>query len=53
MDKLVKKLAEGGAEVCYFYEAGPTGIWLCRHLRAQGLFRAGELTEVRVPDEAD
>ena len=84
VDKLVKKLAEGGSEVRYVYEAGPTGFWLCRHLRKQGLsceviapslipqkasdrvktdrrdaqnlarlFRAGELTIVRVPEETD
>ena len=84
VDKLVRKLAEDGTEVRYVYEAGPTGFWLCRHLRGQGiaceviapslipqrasdrvktdrrdalnlarLFRAGELTTVRVPDEAD
>ena len=84
VDKLIKKLAEDGAEVRYVYEAGPTGFWLCRHLRSKGvpceviapslipqkasdrvktdrrdalnlarLFRSGELTSVRVPDEAD
>jgi transposase len=84
VDRLVKKLAEDGMEVRYVYEAGPTGFWLCRHLRGKGipceviapslipqkasdrvktdrrdalnlarLFRSGELTSVRVPDEAD
>lgn len=84
VDKLVKKLAQDGAEVRYVYEAGPTGFWLCRPLRRKGvpceviapslipqkasdrvktdrrdalnlarLFRAGELTTVTVPDEAD
>lgn len=84
VDRLVKRLAEDGTEVRYVYEAGPTGFWLCRHLRAKGvpceviapslipqkasdrvktdrrdalhlarLFRAGELTAVSVPEEAD
>ena len=33
VDRLHKKLAEGGATVRYIYEAGPTGFWLARHLR--------------------
>lgn len=84
VDRLVRKLASEGADVRYVYEAGPTGFWLCRHLRARDipceviapslvpqkasarvktdrrdalnlarLFRAGELTPVHVPDEAD
>jgi transposase len=36
VDRLVKKLAEDGTEVRYVYEAGPTGFWLCRHLRSKG-----------------
>ena len=84
MDRLHKKLSEGGAEVRYVYEAGPTGFWLARHFRRQNitceivspslvpkksgdrvktdrrdaltlarLYRAGELSFVHVPDEAD
>jgi transposase len=37
VDRLVKKLAEDGTEVRYVYEAGPTGFWLCRHLRGKGI----------------
>ena len=37
VDKLVRKLAADGAEVRYVYEAGPTGFWLCRHLRGKGV----------------
>ena len=84
IDRLHKKLTEGGAQVRYVYEAGPTGFWLARHLRGKKihcqivspslvprksgdrvktdrrdaltlarLFRAGELSFVHVPDEAD
>ena len=84
MDRLHKKLSEGGAQVRYVYEAGPTGFWLARHLRGKKipceivspslvpkksgdrvktdrrdalalarLYRAGELSFVHVPDEAD
>jgi len=84
MDRLHKKLCEGGAQVRYVYEAGPTGFWLARHLRGKQipcevvspslvpkksgdrvktdrrdaltlarLYRAGELSFVHVPDEAD
>ena len=35
MDRLHKKLSEGGAQVRYVYEAGPTGFWLARHLRGK------------------
>ncbi len=37
VDKLDKKLADDGSEVRYCYEAGPTGFWLCRHLRQKGV----------------
>ena len=84
IDRLHKKLTEGGAQVRYVYEAGPTGFWLARHLRGKKitceivspslvprksgdrvktdrrdaltlarLYRAGELSFVHVPDEAD
>jgi transposase len=84
MDRLHKRLAQGGVEVRYVYEAGPTGFALCRHLRSRGivcqvvcpslvprqpskriktdrrdalalarLYRAGELSFVTIPDEAD
>jgi len=37
MDRLHKKLCVDGAQVRYVYEAGPTGFWLARHLRRQGI----------------
>ena len=37
VDKLVKKLTEDRSELRFVYEAGPTGFWLCRHLRARGI----------------
>lgn len=84
IERLHKKLCEGGVSVRYVYEAGPTGFWLARHLRGKKitceivspslvprksgdrvktdrrdalslarLYRAGELSFVHVPDEAD
>ena len=84
VDTLIKKLQRPGEELRFFYEAGPCGFVLCRHLRRKGLvcqgvapslipkragdriktdardagqlarlFRAGELSAVRVPDESD
>ena len=38
VDRLVRKLAEARTELRFVYEAGPTGFWLCRHLRARGTF---------------
>ena len=37
LDKLHRRLSEGGVDVRYVYEAGPTGFALCRHLRAKGI----------------
>ncbi len=34
LDKLHRRLSEGGVDVRYVYEAGPTGFALCRLLRA-------------------
>lgn len=37
VDRLLKRLAAPGSELQVFYEAGPTGYGLARHLRKQGI----------------
>lgn len=37
VDKLIKKLSQGGGELRVVYEAGPCGFVICRHLRSQGI----------------
>lgn len=37
IDALVRKLQSKGAQLVFFYEAGPCGYWLYRYLTRQGL----------------
>src|SRR5215471_4490744 len=51
IDKLVKKLAQGGIELRFVYEAGPCGFVICRHLRSKGIHSDRVKTDRRDADQ--